>query len=411
MRLCYIADARSPIAQNWIRYFVECGDDVHLVSTYPADANAIPGAALTVLPLGLSQLSENMRDNSPKTVSVSPKTRLLSSLRRAVPFSLGMEIRDFSLFVDATMRKHPEIGAVIEQFAPDLVHAMRIPFEAMLAAASLPPDVPLITSVWGNDFTLYARKNPLFERATRRVLERTTALHCDCERDLRIAPQWGYDASKPGLVVPGSGGIQEGIFAPGAASSALRAELGIPEDHRVIINPRGIRAYVRNDLFFQAVALAAQKVERFTVICPNMRDNPAVEAKIKALKLHDRVRLLPKLHQPQLAELFRLADISVSPSFHDGTPNTLLESMACGAFPVAGDIESVREWITSGENGLLFEVFSVAAQVDALLEALENDELRARAKPINQALIAARARYEKSMQSAADFYDRVVAHA
>ena len=34
MRLLFIADGRSPIANNWINYFVERGDEVHLISTF-----------------------------------------------------------------------------------------------------------------------------------------------------------------------------------------------------------------------------------------------------------------------------------------------------------------------------------------------------------------------------------------
>ena len=56
-----------------------------------------------------------------------------------------------------------------------------------------------------------------------------------------------------------------------------------------------------------------------------------------------------------MADVFRRAQIVASPSIHDGTPNTLLEGIACGCFPVAGDLESIREWITPDENGLLFD--------------------------------------------------------
>ena len=35
---------------------------------------------------------------------------------------------------------------------------------------------------------------------------------------------------------------------------------------------------------------------------------------------------------------------------HDGTPNTLLEGMACGCLPVAGDLDSIREWLKPGQR-------------------------------------------------------------
>ena len=34
MRLLFVADGRSPTAQNWIRYFAERGDEVYLASTF-----------------------------------------------------------------------------------------------------------------------------------------------------------------------------------------------------------------------------------------------------------------------------------------------------------------------------------------------------------------------------------------
>ena len=34
MKILYVADGRSPIAQNWIRHFIDRGDDVYLASTF-----------------------------------------------------------------------------------------------------------------------------------------------------------------------------------------------------------------------------------------------------------------------------------------------------------------------------------------------------------------------------------------
>ena len=108
-----------------------------------------------------------------------------------------------------------------------------------------------------------------------------------------------------------------------------------------------------------------------------------------------------------MAELFRLAQITVSPSLHDGTPNTLLEAMACGCFPVAGDIESVREWITDGVNGILCDPKEPGSLADALLLALRDEHLRSKAKELNTQLIAERAEYGRVMTQAEEFYREV----
>jgi glycosyltransferase involved in cell wall biosynthesis len=94
----------------------------------------------------------------------------------------------------------------------------------------------------------------------------------------------------------------------------------------------------------------------------------------------------------------------VSISEHDGTPNTLLEAMACGCFPVAGDLESIREWIVDGENGILVDPGNPQALAAAVNQALSDGELRERAAAQNQAIIDDRAAHQEVMAAAVDFY-------
>jgi glycosyltransferase involved in cell wall biosynthesis len=81
--------------------------------------------------------------------------------------------------------------------------------------------------------------------------------------------------------------------------------------------------------------------------------------------------------------------------------------MACGCFPVAGDLQSVREWITPGKNGLLFDAETPRSIADALLTALDNKNLRAEAAGLNRDMISARAEYGKNMRRAEEFYRKV----
>ena len=81
--------------------------------------------------------------------------------------------------------------------------------------------------------------------------------------------------------------------------------------------------------------------------------------------------------------------------------------MACGCFPVAGDLESIREWITPNENGLLFDSTSPQSIADAIIHAIENKNLREKAAGLNQEIISARAEYKSTMVKAEEFYQRV----
>jgi glycosyltransferase involved in cell wall biosynthesis len=109
-----------------------------------------------------------------------------------------------------------------------------------------------------------------------------------------------------------------------------------------------------------------------------------------------------------MAELFRHAQISVSITTHDGTPNTLLEALACGCFPIAGDIEALREWIRPEVNGLLVDPSSPSALAEAILNAISQPDLRRQAREQNLEMVKERAEYWKSMQAAEEFYRRLI---
>ena len=84
------------------------------------------------------------------------------------------------------------------------------------------------------------------------------------------------------------------------------------------------------------------------------------------------VELGPMMPQTELAKQLRRAHIVVSPSTHDGTPNSLLEAIACGCFPIAGNIESIHEWIRDSENGLLVDPTDPQALAQAIIIAITN---------------------------------------
>src|SRR5512134_2234614 len=60
MRTLFVADGRSPIAQNWIRYFVERGSEVYLASTFACSLD-FPLNGLEIIPVGFSSLRKGTR--------------------------------------------------------------------------------------------------------------------------------------------------------------------------------------------------------------------------------------------------------------------------------------------------------------------------------------------------------------
>ena len=289
------------------------------------------------------------------------------------------------------------LRAAVDRIQPDLVHAMRIPYEGMTAAAA-DLKVPLLISVWGNDFSLHARSSPWMALWTRRALIKTDALQADCRRDVRLAGEWGFQPGKPNLVIPGNGGIRTEIFHRPAE----------PIQQPVVINPRGFRGYVRNDSFFKSIPLVLKQIPEARFICSAMAGEPQAETWIEKLGIRQVVQLLPQQPHARMGDIFRKANVLVSASTHDGTPNSVLEGMACGCFPVAGRLESLEEWITHGRNGLLVDPADPGDLAQAVLTSLTDPELRQKAAEENASLLASRAEYSNCMQQAGDLYREMI---
>jgi glycosyltransferase involved in cell wall biosynthesis len=384
MKILFVADARSPISQNWIRYFVERGDEVHLASTFDCDVE-LQLKRFEFTPVAFSGVKK-------KTSAPGSGSSRTLGLRTLIRQWVG------PLTIPRSARK---LRAFIQEVQPDIVHALRVPYEGMLtteALSGMTSKPPFLVSIWGNDFTLYAPSTPLMSYFTRKTMNAVHALHADCERDIRLAQTWGLSVDKATLVTPGNGGIRSDVFYPPSE----------PVMKPVIINPRGFRSYVKNEAFFKSIPLVLAKRSDARFVCSSMQGEAQVSEWIKELKIEYAVQLNPLLSHAQMGDVFRGAQIVVSPSIHDGTPNSLLEGMACGCFPIAGDLESIREWITHGQNGLLVNPNNPQAIADAILIALEREDLRHEAAGLNAKIISARGEYTQNMKLVGEFYEVVI---
>jgi glycosyltransferase involved in cell wall biosynthesis len=398
MRVALLADGRSPITRGWLTSLTELGYEVHLISTFPCSTN-LPLASIHHVPVAFSGLIRS------KTISegTQPGGAAAIQLRAAVRRWLGM------LTFPAAIRR---FRRVLSELDVDLLHALRIPYEGMLAALAN-PEMPLILSVWGNDFTLHARSAPWMGWLTRRALQHADGLHADCNRDITLSGAWGFRPGRPTVVLPGGGGIDRKMFCPGMTDpELLRPEMGamlraIHADTPLVINPRGFRAYVRNDTFFQSIPIILRSFPQAIFLAPAMQGEARAQRWLNRLGLAASVHLLPTLLPQEMAAIYQRSQVMVSPSEHDGTPNTFLEAIACGCFPVVGDLESLREWVQAGHNGFLIDPGNHEELADGVIEALCDPELRRKAAVHNQGLVDDRAERSKVARELNRFYQKV----
>jgi len=398
VKILLTADGRSPITRGWIKTLTDAGLEVALVSTFPCPS--VDGVVeQTVIPAAFSGMAGSQAGDRS---GANKKTRRAVSRFRDL-FMIGrywLGPLTLNKSRDAFLRQ-------LDNVQPDVVHALRIPFEGMLARVT-PAGIPFVVSIWGNDLILHAHGSLLMARETRLTLKRADGLMADAHRDLRLGRKWGLRADAPVLCVPGGGGIDlQSIHAATTTDQPLPVE--IPADVPVVINPRGFRpGSVRNDTFFKAIPIVLEKNPETIFLCAGMAGQPEAQQWLSRLGIEQSVRLLPFMPQEDLWRLFKRAAVTVSISQHDGTPNSLLEAMALGCFPVVGDIESTREWITDGQNGRLVQPADVEGAASAMLDGLENSTLHDQASIKNSAIIHERADRQKLLPEISRFYASLI---
>jgi len=371
-RVLLIADARSPTTWGWVE--------------------AVRSAGVVVLDRGGGPWPE--RQVSSASSPSSGATLRLRSLASSTPRRLKMaqKLRRTLGPILASIKGH-RLRRSVDRASADVVHALRIPYEAMTALAACPRGVPLTVSIWGNDLTLHASTNRIIGQATRKVLARADMLFADCERDIELAQRWGFRSGLSTAVLPGGGGINldrlaEARYAPESPLADF-----LKSNHRLIVNARGCREYVRNDILLKALSfLAADLDPSVRIVFVDAAQDRVLCRSVENHPLASRIVVTGKYLPSEMFSLFGRTEIYVSITAHDGTPNSLLESMAAGAIPVCGDLPSIREWISHESNGFLAAFDGAAEVADCLRAALKlsaADRNTIRTK--NARIIAARA--------------------
>ena len=136
---------------------------------------------------------------------------------------------------------------------------------------------------------------------------------------------------------------------------------------------------------------------------PNVRYAAEYVGRVTGL----RFAVLPHSSHEEMLRLMGRARVAIGVSVTDGTPNTMLEAMIMGAFPIQSDTVSTAEWINQGQNGLLVPPEDPEAIAAAIRRAVTDDELVDRAAETNWQTAVARLDYAKVQKQVIEMYERV----
>jgi glycosyltransferase involved in cell wall biosynthesis len=164
---------------------------------------------------------------------------------------------------------------------------------------------------------------------------------------------------------------------------AVRAKWGVNENSKVILFGAANIMDRRKGITYLVDAL-----DDFSA---NFNGNDEIEIVIFGKNKSFDVALLPfKVYelnaitaQDDLAELYSLADVFVSPAIEDNLPNTIMESLACGTPVVAFNTGGIPDMVEHKTNGYLAkykDATDFAAGIDYVLNSGNTNDLSANAR-------------------------------
>ncbi len=358
MRVCFLADAGSINTRTWVDYFADrLGHDVHVVSVRRAGELS---PSVTVHQVG------SHRD----VVRGAAKLTYLAQV--------------------------PRIRRLVRSLHPDIVIGYRVASYGYLAAAI--GIHPFVVVAQGQHIVApdAPRANLFFAR---RAIAGADLSHAWAEHSGRRLIELGAD---PDRVFVCPRGIDLGAF-------------GLPDGEATapaVIATRALHRYYGIDRIVRAVALAAEELPDLTAtIVGEGEARDELEDLARTLGAVGRISFTGAVANAELPVLLRQHPFYVSTVPTDGVSASLLEAMACGAFPITADNDANRGWITDGRTGRLLDDLSPAAIASAIVGAWRDHGLRRSARAANRATVEARADLDANMRIIETRYGELVGEA
>jgi glycosyltransferase involved in cell wall biosynthesis len=165
-----------------------------------------------------------------------------------------------------------------------------------------------------------------------------------------------------------------------------RAAYGVATDIPLIVWAGRMYPVKNLETFVVVIAWVRRRMPVQAVLLGDGPERPRLAALIEERGLDSVIRLA--LWSDRVVGWLKAADLLFFPSLTEGSPNVVLEAMACGCPVVAGDVPACRELIDHGVHGWLNEPRDVEGLACRVAWVLDDTRMR------RECAMAARARVQ-----------------
>lgn len=285
---------------------------------------------------------------------------------------------------------------IITDIKPDIVHSFEMQHCSypILKTMNKFRHIKWIYSCWGSDI-FYFKNLKTHVPKIRAVLQRTDYMITDCQRDYELAKDLGFTGTHLGIIPGGTGYTIEDF------KEAYR-----PISERKIILVKGYEHQFGRALnvikALEKVAVSDYEVVVFGAHKP-------VADYIKNKNLTFKVFSRHGWSHQELIQWMGKSLVYIGNSISDGIPNTLLEAILMGAFPIQSNPGNVTaEIIQDGVNGLLInEPENIENIALAISKALSDKKMLEAAAAINKKIAVDRLDFDTNRKKVLNVYNSV----
>lgn len=209
-------------------------------------------------------------------------------------------------------------------------------------------------------------------------------------------------------------GVDTKRFHSGVDVGTLRQRWDIHPDDVVFFCPRICHPFYNQHLIIQAFAdyLGGTKSRtKAKLIVAELFANEAYSQQLRGLVaklgLKELVRFVGTIPHQEMPAYFNLSDIMVAIPPSDGMPQSLYEAMACGTYPILGNLPQYQELVQDGVNGRFVGVGDVFSLSETMRWAVAHPEQRKSAAIINRQRVIEVADKDTQDQLVNSIYDEL----
>lgn len=288
---------------------------------------------------------------------------------------------------------------IILEIQPDIVHSFEMQncSYPILKTMQKFPKVKWLYSCWGNDL-FYFKNFKEHKSKIKNVLKRVDFLHTDCKRDFDLAKKLNFSGKFLGVIPGGTGYKLEELTS-----------FKLPISQRKIILVKGYEhSFGRGLNIVKALHSISEEIKNYKIIV--FGSHAKIIDYIKSNNLDFAFFGRHDLSHDELIRLMGESLIYIGNSISDGMPNTLLEAIVMGAFPIQSNPGGVtEEIIKDGENGfLIHNPESVSEIEETILKGLSNLKLIETAAITNEKIAAEKLGYLSNKLKVLEMYKTIL---